>query len=82
MTLPAGATLWAQGQKIPGSAASREFHSPTLQAGHRYTYDFQASWQKNGRTVTQDQKVIVTAGAHVDVHFPVQPAKTATAASH
>ena len=75
MTLPADATLWAQGLQITGSGATREFHSPTLESGHRYSYDFRASWQENGRTMTQTQQVIVTAGAHVQVHFPVQPTK-------
>jgi uncharacterized protein (TIGR03000 family) len=78
MTLPADATLWAQGLQITGSGATREFHSPTLESGHRYTYDFQASWEENGHTVTQSQKVIVTAGAHVQVHFPVPPTKART----
>jgi uncharacterized protein (TIGR03000 family) len=75
MTLPADATLWAQGQKIPGSGSTRQLHSPTLEPGHRYAYDFKASWKENGHTVTQKQTVHVRAGAHVKVHFPVRSAK-------
>src|SRR5262249_18603407 len=75
MTLPAGATLWAQGKKITGSGASPGFPSPPVEAGRRFAYDFQASWKENGRTVTQEQTVVVTAGGHVQVHFPVQPTK-------
>jgi uncharacterized protein (TIGR03000 family) len=82
MTLPTGATLWAQGKQIPGRGSTRQFHSPTLAAGHRYAYDFRATWKKNGHTVTQTQTVIVTPGAHLKVHFPVEPARTHSATSH
>jgi uncharacterized protein (TIGR03000 family) len=82
LTLPTDATLWAMGQKIPGTGSRREYYSPTLPAGHRYTYDFRARWQENGRTVTQTQSVDVTPGAHVEVHFPVPPTRTHTAPGH
>ena len=82
MTLPANATLWAQGKKMPGSSSTREFHTPTLETGHRYSYDFRASWKENGQTVTQNQKVIITPRSHVMVHFPVPPAKTGTTPTH
>jgi uncharacterized protein (TIGR03000 family) len=81
MTLPADATLWAQGVKISGSGSSRTLSSPTLAAGHRYGYDFRASWVENGHTVTQTQSVSVTAGARVKVHFPVKPANAHSAQS-
>jgi uncharacterized protein (TIGR03000 family) len=73
MTLPANATLWAEGQKIAGNGSTREFHTPELKAGERYAYDFRAKWKEHGHTVTQTQTVIVTPGAHVTVHFPVLP---------
>jgi uncharacterized protein (TIGR03000 family) len=75
MILPADATLWAMGKKMHGTSPRREFTTPTLKAGHRYAYDFRARWKENGRTVTQTQKVTVTPGAHVEVHFPVQSTK-------
>jgi uncharacterized protein (TIGR03000 family) len=81
MTLPAGATLWAMGKKIPGTRTTRELHSPMLPAGQRFAYDFRASWKENGETVTQDQTVMVSAGAHVTVHFPVPATKARTAQS-
>jgi uncharacterized protein (TIGR03000 family) len=67
---------------MQGTGAKREFHTPTLQAGHRYAYDFRARWKENGRTVTQTQTVTVTPGAHVEVHFPVPSTKAYTAQSH
>jgi uncharacterized protein (TIGR03000 family) len=69
VTLPADATLWAQGTKLPGSGTTRRFRSPLLQTGHRYAYDFQASWKEDGRTVTQKQTVYVSAGKQVTLHF-------------
>jgi uncharacterized protein (TIGR03000 family) len=71
VVLPAAATLWAQGKKMPGSGPSRAFSTPTLDAGRRYSYDFRATWPDNDRLVTQSQTVTVTAGARVTVRFPV-----------
>jgi uncharacterized protein (TIGR03000 family) len=71
VTLPADATLWAQGKKLSGSGSTRVFHSPPLETGHRYAYDFRASWKENGHTITQTRTVPVTPGAHVQVHFPI-----------
>jgi uncharacterized protein (TIGR03000 family) len=80
VTLPGDATLSAQGVTLSASGPYREFQTPTLKTGHRYAYDFQASWKANGRTVMQKQTVIVTAGAHVTVRFPA-PAKDSATAS-
>jgi uncharacterized protein (TIGR03000 family) len=61
---------------FPGSAQQpvRAFQSAPLTPGQQYTYEFRARWKNDdGREVTQTQQVIVTAGAHVRVDFPVPP---------
>jgi uncharacterized protein (TIGR03000 family) len=64
--------------------AVRQYDSPPLTPGTRYTYDIKASWNENGHEVTQTQRVEVTAGAHVYVRFPAPPKTTgqASAATH
>ena len=54
----------------PGSV--RTFKSPPLAPG-QYNYDVRASWDENGRNVTQTQQVRVSPGAAVEVDFPQRP---------
>jgi uncharacterized protein (TIGR03000 family) len=71
VTVPAGARVWFDGSATTSTGSVREFESPPLKPGKRYTYAIKASWKDNGREVTQTQQVEVTAGAHADVSFPV-----------
>ena len=77
--VPADAELWFDGTETTRTTltgAVREFHTPPLTPGTQYTYDVRARWHENGREVTQTQKVLVSAGAHVRVDFPVPTATT------
>jgi uncharacterized protein (TIGR03000 family) len=71
VSVPPDAEIWFNGTKTTVTGAVREYQSPSLTPGHRYTYDVRARWNENGHEVTQAQQVEVTAGAHVDVKFPV-----------
>jgi uncharacterized protein (TIGR03000 family) len=81
VNVPADAEIWFEGTKMTSTGSVREFQSPPLTAGTRYTYEVRARWNENGQEVTQTQEVKVTAGANVNVKFPVQPTKAATAPS-
>ena len=76
VSLPAEAEIWFEGSKMTATGSVREFTSPPLTPGKRYTYDVRASWDEKGHKVTQKQEVEVSPGAHVRVEFPVPP-KTA-----
>jgi uncharacterized protein (TIGR03000 family) len=82
ISVPADAAIWAEGIEMTSTGPVREFQSPPLTAGSRYTYELRARWNENGHEVTQTQHVAVSAGARVSVHFPVQPTKAAPAPSH
>jgi uncharacterized protein (TIGR03000 family) len=71
--LPVDAELWFEGTKTKETGSVREFQSPPLTPGRRYTYDVQARWEENGKMVTQSQTVGVSAGSAVTVEFPVPP---------
>jgi uncharacterized protein (TIGR03000 family) len=73
VTLPAGARLWFNGAQTTSQGRVRHFKSPALKAGHRYAYRVRARWKKNGRTVTQTRKVVVTAGDYASLRFPLPP---------
>jgi uncharacterized protein (TIGR03000 family) len=79
--VPAGAQLWFEGTLTTSTGPVREFVSPPLTPGGRYTYDVRARWNENGHEVTQTQQVAVTPGAHIDVNFPVPPKPTEQASA-
>jgi uncharacterized protein (TIGR03000 family) len=72
VSVPADAEIWFDGTKTTSTGSVREYESPPLTPGGRYTYDVRVRWTENGHEVTQTQQVEVTAGTRVDVHFPVQ----------
>ena len=74
--VPSQAAIWIDGTKTASTGSVREFESLPPTPGSHYTYDIKASWNENGHEVSQTQKVDVTAGAHVNVKFPIPP-KTA-----
>jgi uncharacterized protein (TIGR03000 family) len=73
VNVPAGARLWFDDTPTTSTGSVREFASPPLTPGARYTDDIKATWNENGREVTQTRKVDVTAGGHINVNFPVAP---------
>jgi uncharacterized protein (TIGR03000 family) len=82
VSVPADAEIWFQGTKMTSTGAVREYQSPPLTPGSQYTYEIRARWSQNGHEVTQTEQVEVAAGSHVNVQFPVQPAKAPAAPSH
>jgi uncharacterized protein (TIGR03000 family) len=72
VSVPADAEIWFNDTKTTVTGAIREYESPPLTPGDRYTYDVRARWNEDGHGVTQTQQVHVTAGNRVNVYFPVQ----------
>jgi uncharacterized protein (TIGR03000 family) len=76
VNVPPNAQVWFEGVKTTSTGAVREYQSPSLKPGSRYTYEVRARWMANGKEVTQTQRVGVTAGARVNVRFPEAAAQT------
>jgi len=74
--VPDDAEVWLGGAKTTSTGPVREYASPPLNPGKRYFYEVRTRWSEGGQEVTQTQSVPVTAGAHVDVNFPMGPAAT------
>ena len=72
--VPADAEIWFEGIRTTTTGSVREYQSPPLTPGNRYTYEIRARWNENGHEMDQTQQVSVTAGAHVNVSFPVASA--------
>jgi uncharacterized protein (TIGR03000 family) len=60
--LPEHARLWVEGRLTRQRGMLREFRSPPLQPGHRYTYTARVAWFEGGHWVSQTQTVPVWAG--------------------
>jgi uncharacterized protein (TIGR03000 family) len=76
---PAHAKITFQGSMTRNIGSSRLFVSPPLEPGENYTYEIGVTWDENGRTITQNRKVLVRAGDHLSVVFrESQPPKGTT----
>lgn len=65
------ARVWIEGQEMQQNqqGTERTFISPPLQRGSNYIYTIKAAWDENGRQVTRERKLPVTAGQHVSANF-------------
>ena len=63
------------GTRTTRQGAERQFVSPPLEPGKRYSYEIEARWTEDGKEVSQTRKVVVEAGRRIDVDFtrPAQP---------
>ena len=73
--VPGDAMVWFNDWKSKSTGPVRQFLSPSLTPGHKYSYTVRAQWEENGRPVTQTREVIVSAGGQVRVDFSA-PANT------
>jgi uncharacterized protein (TIGR03000 family) len=67
--VPANAEILFEGEKTTQTGSSRQFVSPPLTPGGKYTYDIQARWMENGRQINRTRHVPVGAGQVVRVDF-------------
>jgi uncharacterized protein (TIGR03000 family) len=67
--LPADARLWVDNVSCPLASDTRTFVTPRLEPGQRYVYNMRAEVVRDGQTVTQTQRVMLSAGRQVDVTF-------------
>src|SRR5262245_54581687 len=78
--VPADAVVSFNGETTSPTGTVRQYSSPPLEPGRTYSYEVRASWQEDGRAVTQTQRVPLAAGAHPTVVFPVTRTGSATTA--
>jgi len=68
-TLPAEAKLFVDGRLTPGTGTERAFHTPPLAPG-KYFYDVKAELVINGKTITEEKRVVVESGVNLSESFP------------
>jgi uncharacterized protein (TIGR03000 family) len=65
INLPAEARVWVDNVYCP----VRSFDTPTLEPGRKYFYTVRAEVVRDGQTVVQSRRIILSAGEAVNVNF-------------
>jgi uncharacterized protein (TIGR03000 family) len=78
-TVPAETKLYVDGKLAPGSGTERAFFTPPLERGKKFFYEVKAELVVNGKTITDEKKVIVEAGANITEDFAKLTAAVADA---
>jgi uncharacterized protein (TIGR03000 family) len=60
--VPADARITVDGAPTQSTSSLRHFVTPPLERGYSYYYVLRAEVQRDGKTLTQTQRVTVTAG--------------------
>ncbi len=69
VVVPEGAELWFNDAKTSQTGNQREFVSPVLTLGKKFTYDIRASWTENGKPKEEKRSVQVQANAWQMIDF-------------
>jgi uncharacterized protein (TIGR03000 family) len=72
--LPADARLSVDGVTFATTEGARTFETPKLEAGRSYYYTLRAEMVRDGKTHSEDKRVVVEAGKEVKVEFTDLPA--------
>jgi uncharacterized protein (TIGR03000 family) len=67
LQVPAGARIWFDNQETVQTVSSRDFITPPLPTGTKYTYAILAEWTENGHKVESTRRVSFQPGAQVDL---------------
>jgi uncharacterized protein (TIGR03000 family) len=73
--VPEGATIWFDGEKTTQTGTFREFMSPPLEPGQKYSYEIKAIWTENGQEMSRLRRIDVFAGDRMMVNF-LSPSST------
>jgi uncharacterized protein (TIGR03000 family) len=72
--VPENAEIWIDGAKTARTGTYRQYVTPPLESGPKYTYDIRARWTENGKEVVRDRKLTFFAGDRLMVNLR-DPAK-------
>jgi uncharacterized protein (TIGR03000 family) len=79
VNLPSDARLWVDAVECPLPSSVRSFNTPALNPGQRYAYNIKAEIVRDGRTITETQRVVLTPGQESRVDFSSNGGAIATA---
>jgi len=69
VTLPSDARLWVENLECPLTSSVRSFETPPLNPNQKYYYNLKVEVARDGRKVSETQRVIITPGQEARVDF-------------
>ena len=60
----------------PLASDTRAFNTPRLEPGRQYFYNLRAEVTRDGQTVSQNRRILLSAGQQVEVDFQEMAAVT------
>lgn len=81
VNLPSDAKLWVDAVECPLTSSVRSFNTPALNPGQRYVYNIKAEIVRDGRTISETQRVVLTPGEESRVDFNSNGGAIAAAAT-
>jgi uncharacterized protein (TIGR03000 family) len=69
VNLPSDARMWVENVEAPLTSSVRTFTTPALNPNQQYFYNIRAEIVRDGRTITETQRVIITPGQEARVDF-------------
>jgi uncharacterized protein (TIGR03000 family) len=69
VTLPSDARLWVENVECPLTSSIRSFDTPPLNANQKYYYNLKVEVARDGRKVSETQRVVITPGQEARVDF-------------
>ena len=67
--VPSDARLWIENVECPLTSSVRSFNTPPLSGNQQYVYNIKMEVVRDGRTVSQSQRAVITPGQPVQVDF-------------
>ena len=69
VTLPASARLWIENVECPLTSSVRTFDTPPLSGNQQYFYNVRAEIVRDGRTISETQRIVITPGQEARIDF-------------
>jgi len=78
LRVPENAEVWIDGDKTTQTGTFREYVTPPLEPGQKFTYNVKARWLENGKEVVRDRRLDFYAGDRLMVNLMAPAKKAAT----
>jgi uncharacterized protein (TIGR03000 family) len=69
VNVPADAKVFIDGKQMKSKSARRVFQSPMLEEGGTYFYDIRAEVVRDGKTISENRRVILRPGQRIAANF-------------
>jgi uncharacterized protein (TIGR03000 family) len=76
--LPRDAKLWVDNVECPLTSTVRSFDTPSLDPSQKYAYNLKIEMVREGRTITETRRAVITPGQPVQVDFNAGALSTAS----